>query len=116
MPFSLPALPYASDALEPSIDQRTMEIHHGKHHNAYVGNLNSALESAPGLQGKGLEELLAKECSIVPENIRTAQPPALQAFLFRKYQGSQYLQHKQQDAPSRCIRETAQSRRPRQTP
>ena len=72
MPFSLPALPYASDALEPSIDQRTMEIHHGKHHNAYVGNLNSALESAPGLQGKGLEELLAKECSIVPENIRTA--------------------------------------------
>ncbi len=72
MSFSLPALPYASDALEPSIDQRTMEIHHGKHHNAYVGNLNAALESAPELAGKSLEELLADGCSIVPENIRTA--------------------------------------------
>ena len=72
MSFTLPALPYASDALEPSIDQRTMEIHHGKHHNAYVGNLNAALESAPDLQGKSLEELLADGCAIVPENIRAA--------------------------------------------
>ena len=49
-----------------------MEIHHGKHHNAYVTNLNKALESAPDLAGKTLEELLANNCAIVPENIRTA--------------------------------------------
>lgn len=72
MPFTLPALPYAPDALEPSIDKTTMEIHHGKHHNAYVTNLNKALESAPDLAGKSLEELLANNCAIVPENIRTA--------------------------------------------
>ncbi len=72
MPFTLPALPYASDALEPSIDQRTMEIHHGKHHNAYITNLNAALESAPELQGRSLEELLANQCSAVPEAIRGA--------------------------------------------
>ena len=72
MPFTLPPLPYASDALEPSIDKMTMEIHHGKHHNAYVTNLNKALQSAPGLAGKSLEELLAHNCSAVPENIRTA--------------------------------------------
>ncbi len=72
MSFTLPALPYASDALEPSVDQRTMEIHHGKHHNAYVTNLNAALESAPELQGKSLEELLANQCSAVPEAIRGA--------------------------------------------
>jgi Fe-Mn family superoxide dismutase len=50
----------------------TMEIHHGKHHAAYVTNLNKALESAPALQGKSLEELLANNCAIVPEAIRTA--------------------------------------------
>ena len=72
MPFTLPALPYNTDALEPSIDQRTMEIHHDKHHNAYISNLNAALESAPELQGKSLEELLANQCAIVPEAIRTA--------------------------------------------
>ena len=72
MPFSLPALPYAPDALEPHIDKMTMEIHHGKHHNAYVTNLNKALESAPYLSGKSLEELLSNNCAIVPENIRTA--------------------------------------------
>jgi Fe-Mn family superoxide dismutase len=70
MPFTLPALPYASDALEPHIDKLTMEIHHGKHHNAYVTNLNKALESAPALAGKSLEELLANNCAIVPEAIR----------------------------------------------
>ena len=52
MPFTLPQLPYAPDALEPHIDKMTMEIHHGKHHNAYVTNLNKALESAPDLAGK----------------------------------------------------------------
>src|SRR5258706_12198099 len=72
MPFTLPPLPYAVDALEPHIDKMTMEIHHGKHHNAYVTNLNKALESAPTLVGKTVEELLANNCAIVPENIRTA--------------------------------------------
>ena len=72
MPFTLPPLPYAPDALEPHIDKMTMEIHHGKHHNAYVTNLNKALESAPDLANKTVEELLANNCAIVPENIRTA--------------------------------------------
>src|SRR5438128_2343995 len=72
MAFTLPLLPYAHDALEPHIDKMTMEIHHGKHHNAYVTNLNKALESAPDLQNKSVEELLANNCAIVPENIRTA--------------------------------------------
>ena len=52
MPIQLPPLPFPSDALEPYIDKATMEIHHGKHHAAYVNNLNKALESAPELQGK----------------------------------------------------------------
>src|SRR5579863_7636734 len=72
MPFTLPPLPYAPEALEPSIDKMTMEIHHGKHHAAYVNNLNKALESAPDLAGKTIEELLANNCAFVPENIRTA--------------------------------------------
>jgi Fe-Mn family superoxide dismutase len=72
MSFTLPPLPYAPDALEPHIDKLTMEIHHGKHHNAYVTNLNKALESAPALSHKTLEELLANNCAIVPENTRTA--------------------------------------------
>jgi Fe-Mn family superoxide dismutase len=72
MPFTLPALPYAPDALEPHVDKMTMEIHHGKHHNAYVTNLNKALESAPALANKTIEELLANNCAAVPEAIRTA--------------------------------------------
>ncbi len=72
MPFTLPPLPYAFDALEPYVDKTTMEIHHGKHHNAYVTNLNKALESAPELGSKTLEELLANSCAVVPEKIRTA--------------------------------------------
>ena len=72
MPFTLPPLPYAPDALELSIDKMTMEIHHDKHHNTYVTNLNKALESAPDLAGKSVEELLANNCAIVPEDIRTA--------------------------------------------
>jgi Fe-Mn family superoxide dismutase len=71
MSFTLPALPYAPDALEPHIDKMTMEIHHGKHHQAYVTNLNKALESAPDLAGKSIEELLANSCAAVPEAIRT---------------------------------------------
>ncbi|MBM3811318.1 MAG: superoxide dismutase [Acidimicrobiia bacterium] len=72
MPFELPALPYAHDALNPSIDTTTMQIHHGKHHAAYVTNLNKALESAPELAGKSLDDLLANNCAAVPEAIRTA--------------------------------------------
>ena len=71
MSFTLPALPYAYDALEPSIDARTMEIHHGKHHQAYVNNLNAALEKAPELQGKSLDDLM-RGINSVPESVRTA--------------------------------------------
>lgn len=71
MAHSLPALPYSFNALEPHIDARTMEIHHGKHHQAYVNNLNAALEKAPNLQGKSAEELI-KDLNAVPEDIRTA--------------------------------------------
>ncbi|WP_145326472.1 MULTISPECIES: superoxide dismutase [Paenibacillus] len=71
MAFQLPALPYANDALEPHIDAKTMEIHHDRHHNTYVTNLNAALESAPELQEKSLEDLIANLDS-VPEGIRTA--------------------------------------------
>src|SRR5687767_4177297 len=69
MPFTLPPLPYAPDALEPHIDKTTMEIHHGKHHNAYVTNLNKALESAADLAGKSAEDL-CKGIASVPEAIR----------------------------------------------
>jgi Fe-Mn family superoxide dismutase len=72
MLFTLPTLPYPSDALEPYIDTITMEIHHGRHHRAYVNNLNKALESAPQLANATLEDLLANNCTRVPENIRTA--------------------------------------------
>jgi superoxide dismutase, Fe-Mn family len=72
MPFTVPALPYPTDALEPYIDKMTMEIHHDKHHAAYVTNVNKALESAPDLANKSVEELLANNCAAVPESIRTA--------------------------------------------
>jgi len=72
MPFTVPPLPYAFDALEPHIDKTTMEIHHDKHHAAYVTNVNKALESAPDLANKTVEELLANNCAIVPDAIRTA--------------------------------------------
>jgi len=69
MAHTLPELGYAYDALEPHIDARTMEIHHGKHHNAYVTNLNNALEGKPELEAKGLVELLG-DLGAVPEEIR----------------------------------------------
>jgi Fe-Mn family superoxide dismutase len=71
MAHTLPPLPYASNALEPHIDAQTMEIHHGKHHNAYVTNLNAALEKAPALADKPLETLL-KSLDSVPEAVRAA--------------------------------------------
>jgi Fe-Mn family superoxide dismutase len=71
MAHSLPPLPYPTDALEPHIDKQTMEIHHGKHHNAYVTNLNAALEKHPELQSKSIEDLL-RNINTVPEDIRTA--------------------------------------------
>jgi superoxide dismutase, Fe-Mn family len=71
MAHQLPALPYDFGALEPHIDAKTMEIHHGKHHQAYVNNLNAALEKYPDLQNKSVEEL-CRGISSVPEDIRTA--------------------------------------------
>jgi len=72
MAFTLPPLPYAPEALEPHIDKTTMEIHHDKHHGAYVTNLNKALESAPELQNKTIEELLANNLAVVTDSIKTA--------------------------------------------
>jgi superoxide dismutase, Fe-Mn family len=69
--FTVPPLPYPFDALEPYIDAKTMEIHHDKHHGAYVNNLNKALEGHPDLQAKSLDDLL-KNLDAVPENIRMA--------------------------------------------
>ncbi|KAA3645277.1 MAG: superoxide dismutase [Chloroflexi bacterium] len=71
MAFELPALPYAHDALEPHIDARTMEIHHGKHHQAYTNNLNAAIEKHPELADKSADDLV-KDLSSLPEDIRTA--------------------------------------------
>ena len=68
---TLPKLPYAVDALEPFVDAKTMEIHHGKHHQAYVDNLNKALATQPSLAGKPVEQLL-RDLNAVPESVRTA--------------------------------------------
>src|SRR5262249_36713640 len=70
MAYSLPALPYPTNALEPHIDARTMEIHHTKHHQAYINNVNAALESQPALASKSVEELI-RNLAAVPESIRT---------------------------------------------
>ena len=71
MPHTLPALPYPANSLEPFIDEQTMLIHHGKHHAAYVNNLNAALEKYPDLQAKSLEALIA-DLNAVPADIRGA--------------------------------------------
>src|SRR6516165_4380352 len=71
MAFTVPPLPYANNALEPFIDAMTMEIHHDRHHKAYVDNLNKALEGHANLQNKSIEQLL-REINQVPESIRTA--------------------------------------------
>jgi Fe-Mn family superoxide dismutase len=70
MAFTLPALPYTNSALEPHIDAKTMEIHHGKHHQAYINNANKALESHPSLADQSAEALLS-DLTSVPEDIRT---------------------------------------------
>ncbi len=69
--FALPKLPYAYNALEPFIDEQTMEIHHSKHHQAYVNNLNTAIAKEASLKGKSVEELIAT-IGKLPENVRTA--------------------------------------------
>ena len=71
MAFTLPNLPYDFGALEPHIDAKTMEIHHGKHHQTYVNNLNAAVEKAPELAGKSLDDLM-RGINTVPESVRTA--------------------------------------------
>lgn len=71
MTFTLPDLPYDFNALEPHIDARTMEIHHGKHHGGYVNKLNAALEKAPALRGKSIEEIM-RMLDTVPEEVRAA--------------------------------------------
>ncbi len=71
MAFTLPPLPYPPDALEPHIDKATMELHHDKHHATYVNNANKALESAPELANKTVEELLSSNLAAVPESIKT---------------------------------------------
>lgn len=71
MAYSLPPLPYASDALEPHIDAQTMEIHHGKHHQTYINNVNAALEGHDALAAKSVEDLIS-DLDAVPEGIRTA--------------------------------------------
>ena len=72
MPAQLPPLPFAPDALEPHIDRQTMEIHHGKHHQAYVNNYNAAIAKQPELDGKPLHEVLANNLAIVKDEIKTA--------------------------------------------
>ena len=69
--YTVPPLPYDFSALEPHVDAKTMEIHHDKHHAAYVTNLNAALKDSPQLQGKPIEELI-QNLNAVPENVRTA--------------------------------------------
>ena len=71
MPFTLPPLPYPYDALEPHIDARTMAIHHTKHHQAYVNNLNAAIQKAPELADKSLDDLM-RDVNSLPESVRTA--------------------------------------------
>ena len=71
MAFQLPDLPYGFDALEPHIDTATMQIHHGKHHQTYVNNLNAAIEKAPELGSKSLDDLV-RGINSVPESVRTA--------------------------------------------
>ncbi len=71
MAYELPPLPYPKDALEPHIDAQTMEIHHGKHHNAYVTNVNKAIAGKPDLEKKSVEELISN-LNAVPEDIRNA--------------------------------------------
>ncbi|MGB7158772.1 MAG: superoxide dismutase [Tepidisphaeraceae bacterium] len=72
MPATLAPLPFPSDALEPHIDKQTMEIHHDKHHQAYVNNYNAAIAKQPELDGKPLHEVLANNCAMVKDEIKTA--------------------------------------------
>jgi superoxide dismutase len=84
MAFTLPALPYAFDALEPHIDARTMEIHHGKHHNAYVTNLNAAIAGTEW-ESKSLEEILANISKLSPAVRNNGGRPLEPQFLLADY-------------------------------
>ncbi len=80
MAFELPKLAYAYDALEPHIDARTMEIHHTKHHNTYITNLNGAVDKTPELAGKSLEALLG-DLNAVPEGVRNGCPQSWRRYI-----------------------------------
>ncbi len=81
MAFTLPALPYDAAALEPHIGAQTMQIHHGKHHQAYVNNLNAAIEKHPELAGKSLDELMAAEASATRDALGEAGRPVCEIVL-----------------------------------
>ena len=73
MTYSLPSLPYSTDALEPHIDARTMEIHHGKHHQTYVNNLNAALDGYPELLGKSVDELISNLAALPEDKVNAVR-------------------------------------------
>ena len=93
MAFTLPQLPYAFDALEPHIDATTMQIHHGKHHAAYVKNLNDALDKHPDLKDKSVEDLL-KSLSSIPEDIRAAVRKTAAATSITRCSGKSWVRKK----------------------
>ena len=90
MPQTLVQLPFPHDALEPHIDKQTMEIHHGKHHQAYINNLNAALKDHPDHQGKPIEQLIAG-LDALPEGIRTAVRIASGTVLMPRHRSSTLL-------------------------
>lgn len=90
MAYELPQLPYAYDALEPHIDKETMNIHHTKHHNTYVTNLNKAVEGHSDLASKSVEELISN-LDAVPESIRTAVRNNGEGTQTTPYSGNCYL-------------------------
>ena len=91
MAFELPQLPYAYDALEPHIDKETMNIHHTKHHNTYVTNLNNAIQGNAELESKSVEDIVAN-LDAVPEAIRTAFVIMAADMLTTLYSGKFFLQ------------------------
>ena len=97
MAFTLPELPYAKDALSPTISAETIEYHYGKHHQAYVNNLNAAIEKAPELQGKSLDDLM-RGINSVPESVRTA--PRLSSGIESRFWRTSWIGLSAQSVPS----------------